>query len=438
LGKIAIVGKPNVGKSTLFNALTNKNKSLVLDLPGTTRDRVFEYASLGDKQALLIDTGGFENEGELAESINEQVKFAIDASDAVIVVFDATTPVSSADEEIFRYVKRSNKPYVCVVNKSDKKNREFFYDYYRFGDLIEISASHRKNLDKLKGVLSRFIEDEKKEEYDARVAIVGRSNVGKSSLLNAILRQNRSVVSDSVGTTTDSVDTPFEFEGKKYLLVDTAGIRRKSRTRSSLDKLSSIFSIFSIERADIVIFVIDASEGITSMDRQIGDLIVKKHKGVVIALNKWDLVERKTTVARYEKVLKESMPYLAFAPVVATSALEARNTVKVIRSLERVRRWCNTRIPTPKLNADLHRIIRQNAPFSKRGKEIKLKYITQVDVNPPHFVIFTNRPEEIEENYKRYVRNSIYKLYGFEGCAIKITYRTDKGDSDVPGDYQKN
>ncbi len=428
MSKIAIVGKPNVGKSTLFNALIKKNKSLVLNIPGTTRDRVFEYGTIQDKEALFIDTGGFEKGKSFSEKINEQIMLAIDSSDAVIVVFDATTPVSTLDEAIFKYVLKSGKPYILTINKSDIKNREFLYDYYKFGDILAISAAHRKNIETLKEKIYTYIQNEDKEKYDARVAIVGRSNVGKSSLLNAILQEERSVVDNKVGTTTDSVDTPYEFEGKKYLLVDTAGIRRKAKTKNSLDKLASIFSVFSIDRADIAVLVLDASEGVTSLDKQIGNLIANKHKGAVIALNKWDLIANKDKFDKYVKAIRSEMPFLSFAQVIPTSATENKNTKRLLKSIGKANDVCSKRINTATLNDDLNKIIKANAPFSKKGKEIKLKYITQVDINPPHFVIFTNRAEDMEENYKRYIRNSLYKIYKFKGCSVKITYRNTKND----------
>ncbi len=428
MSRIAIVGKPNVGKSTLFNALIKKNKSLVLDIPGTTRDRVFEYGTIDDKEVIFIDTGGFDKQDSFSEKINDQITLAIDSSDVIIVVFDATTPITTQDENIFKYVAKSKKPYILTANKSDKKKRDFLYEYYRFGDIIEISAAHRKNIGKLKEKLNTYIKTEEKDNFDARIAIVGRSNVGKSSLLNSILREERSVVSDTIGTTTDSVDTPYEFQGHKYLLVDTAGIRRKSKTKKSLDKLASIFSIFSMDRADIVILVIDASEGITSLDKQIGNLITKKHKGVIIALNKWDLAENKEQFGKYVKTIKKEMPFLNFAQVIPTSSKELKNMNRLLRSIVETEEICSHRINTAQLNSDLSKTIKINAPFSKKGKELKLKYITQVGIKPPHFVIFTNKSEDIEENYKRYIRNSMYKLYDFKGCSIKISYRNSTNE----------
>ncbi len=428
MSKIAIVGKPNVGKSTLFNALVNKNRSLILNIPGTTRDRIFEYGVIDDKEALFIDTGGFESEGEFSDKINEQVLFAIDSSDIVIVVFDATTPLTIHDESIFRYVQKSKKPFIPVINKSDIKNREFLYDYYKFGDCLEISAAHRRSINALKERIYEYLENDEKDEYEAKVAIVGRSNVGKSSLLNAIINENRSVVSSKVGTTTDSIDTPYEYEGHKFLLVDTAGIRRKSKTKRSLDKLASIFSIFSIDRADIAILVIDVNEGLTALDKQIGDLIVKKHKGIIVALNKWDLIQDKEHFDKYKKSIQSELPFLSFTEIIPTSAVKPKNTSKLLQHIIEVNNTCSKRIATPQLNDDLNRIIKANAPFSKKGRELKLKYITQVGTNPPHFIIFTNRVEDIEENYKRYIRNSLYRIYDFKGCSIKITYRNSKNE----------
>ncbi len=428
MAKVAIVGKPNVGKSTIFNALTKKNKSLILNIPGTTRDRVFEYGKVGEKDVLFIDTGGFEKQGELSHSINEQVKCAIDSSDLVIVVFDLTTPVSLEDEEIFKYVLKKKKKYILVANKSDIKRKDFEYEYYKFGDILKISATHRKNLETLKEKINELIEEnEHRIECDARVAIVGRANVGKSSLINAILKEERSVVSDSVGTTTDSTDTPFYYKDRCFLLVDTAGIRKKTKTKGALDKLSSIFSIYAIDRSDICVVVLDASEGLTSMDKQIINTVIEKNKGIIIALNKWDIV-KDITLEQFRKKLKNQMPAAEFAEIVAISALEQKNINRLLNKLLKVLKTCSRRIPTHELNEKLHAIIRENAPFSRKGKEVKLKYITQVSTNPPHFVIFTNRVEELEESYKRYVKNSLYKLFDFKGCSIKITYRSSTNE----------
>ncbi len=428
--KIAIVGKPNVGKSTIFNALIKKNKSLTLDIPGTTRDRIFEYGNINGRDILFIDTGGFERNGEFQENINEQVHHAIDSSDAVIVVFDLTTPLSVEDDEIFKYVLKKNKKYILVANKSDIKQQEFEYDYYKFGDILKISATHRRNFDILKDKIVNLIDkEEKKVQCDANIAIVGRSNVGKSSLINAILNENRSVVSDKVGTTTDSIDTPFKYDGTCFLLVDTAGIRKKSKTKRALDKLASIFSLFAIDRSDICVAVIDAGEGLTSMDKHIINTVAEKHKGIVIALNKWDLV-KEIMFEEYSKKLKRELPFASYAEIVAISAIEKKNINKLLNKILNVYKICSKRIKTHELNEKLHSIIKQNAPFSKKGKEIKLKYMTQVDTNPPHFVIITNRPNEIEENYKRYVRNSLYNLFNFKGCSIKITYKESKNERD--------
>jgi len=430
MSKVAIVGKPNVGKSTLFNALIKKNRSLILDLPGTTRDRVIEYGQIDDKDVLFIDTGGFSNSGYLKNSINDQVKFAIDSSDIVIILFDASTPISDQDEEIFKYVVSRNKPFVTAVNKSDIKYQEFLYDYYRFGDVIPISAAHRENLGLLKEKIAHYIKYEDKNiQYDARIAIVGRANVGKSSILNAIVGHNRSVTSDIVGTTTDSIDTPVEFYDKRYLLVDTAGIRRK-KTKASLDKLSSIFSIFAIDRSDIAVFVIDASCNISLLDKQIAKILSDKHKGIVIALNKWDKIDDKENFPKYIKKLKSELKFIDFAPVIVTSATENKNMQMILKKVGEIDKICKTRIPTPKLNDVLNRIIKANAPFSKKSKEVKLKYVTQIGVNPPHFIIFTTRANDIPKHYKRYVKNSFYKLFDFSGCPIKITYK-DKENIEV-------
>ncbi len=428
--KIAIVGKPNVGKSTIFNALIKKNKSLTLDIPGTTRDRIFEYGNINGRDILFIDTGGFERSGDFQENINEQIHHAIDSTDVVIIVFDLTTPLSIEDEEIFKYVLKKNKKYILVANKSDIKQQEFEYDYYKFGDILKISATHRKNFDILRDKIVNLIDkDEQRTKCDAKIAIVGRSNVGKSSLINAILNENRSVVSDRVGTTTDSIDTPFEYKDKCFLLVDTAGIRKKSKTKRALDKLASIFSLFAIDRSDICVVVIDASEGLTSMDKHIINIVAEKHKGIIVALNKWDLV-KEITFEEYSKKLKKELPFVNYAEIVAISAIERKNINKLLNKILNVYKNCSNRIQTHELNEKLHSIIKQNAPFSKRGKEIKLKYMAQVDTNPPHLVIFTNRPNEIEENYKRYVKNSLYNLFNFRGCSIKITYKKSKDEED--------
>ncbi len=423
---VVIVGKPNVGKSSLFNALIGKSKSLVLNIPGVTRDRVFGYMNMDGKEILVVDTGGFSDSNSLSEQINEQIQLAIDEAEVIVIVFDPTTPVTNYDTKLFLRAHRSGKPVIPVLNKADISRAEFLFEYHRFGEAVRVSSTHRRGIANLKErITSLLSETEPKEKYEARISIVGRSNVGKSSLLNAITGENRSIVSNSTGTTTDSVDSVFEFRSKKYLLVDTAGIR-KLKVKGDIEKLSSLFAVFALEKSDIALLVIDATEGITSLDKKIAGMIEKKYKASIVALNKWDMVEDQVKFKEYSKRIKTELFSLQHSPIVSVSAKQQTNIPTLLKTIEEINRAYSTRIPTHTLNKDLHEIIKKYAPFSKDTKEIKLKYLTQVSTRPPHFILFTNKVDNIPENYKRYVRNSLYKLYGFTGCSIRLTFKKEE------------
>ncbi|MCD6223831.1 MAG: ribosome biogenesis GTPase Der [Deltaproteobacteria bacterium] len=422
--QVAIVGKANVGKSSLFNLLIEKKKSIVISIPHTTRDRIIDYGEINDKRFMFIDTGGFSKQTELSTYVLKQLSMSLIRANIIIVLFDATQPPTQEDEELVEMVRKYNKAFLLVANKIDiKKSQENINEYYKFGEIIPISVTHKKNIDLLEEKLLSFAkEGERKEKTcSAKIAVIGKPNVGKSSIINAILNEERVNVSPFPGTTTDSIDTEFTYEGKSYLLIDTAGLKRKTKLKKEIEKITTLRTIFSINRADIVILVIDAKENITDEDKKIASYAQKVNKCLIIVLNKWD------TVAKKEETLqkaKTKLFFINYAPIVSTCAVERKNINKLLRWIKVVEEEYRKRIATAKLNQDMQKVIKRYQPFSKRGKEIKIKYATQVSISPPTFVLFTTKPKEITKNYKKYILNNLYKLYKFTGCSIRIRFKT--------------
>jgi len=424
--QVAIVGRANVGKSSLFNLLVGKRKSIVINIPHTTRDRIVDYGEINGKNFMFVDTGGFSKQMELSPYILNQISIGLERADIIIVLFDATQSPTQEDEELMEMVRKYNKPVLLVANKIDtKKSQENINEYYKFGEIIPISVTHRKNIDLLKEKLLSFAkEGERKEKtHAAKIAVVGRPNVGKSSIVNAILNEERVNVSPFPGTTTDSIDTDFKYKNELYLLIDTAGLRKKSKIKKDIEKISTLRSILSINRADIVILVVDAKEGVTAEDKKIASYTQKSNKCLIVVLNKWDTVEKKTETL--QKTKKE-LSFISYVPIVHTVAVERRNIGKVLHWIEKILEAYKTRIPTARLNEDIQKVIQRYPPFSKKGKEIKIKYTTQVSISPPTFILFTTKPEEITENYKRYILNNLYRLYGFTGCSIRIKFKSSR------------
>lgn len=420
---VSIVGRPNVGKSSLFNLLIGKNKSIISDIPGTTRDRIADYLYLQDKTAILIDTGGL-NDADyvLSKKINMQTQTAIELSDIVIIVFDAKERLSDFDISLFKMIAKLKKQYIIVVNKIDNTNECCLYDYLRFKEAVFISIKQRKNINQLKDKLYALINKSvTKIQVDSQLAIVGRSNVGKSSLFNAMLKKEYSIVSSKEGTTLDSVDTFINYNGKAYKIIDTAGLRLKLK-KESLDKLASYLALFSIERCDIALLVIDAKEGVKTQDLKIASILEQKHKGIIVIFNKWDLIEKDQD--KVFKELKTRLSFINYAPFLRVSAKESKNIDKIFKYIQIVEKHYNARISTNNLNEAFLTLSKSHYSITLNSKTIKLKYINQVETKPPTFVVFTN-VDRVPKNYEHYIKNNLYTLFKFTGCPIKLIFKKD-------------
>ncbi len=434
---VAIVGRPNVGKSTLFNALAGERISIVEETPGVTRDRIYANVSWLDRDFTLIDTGGIEPESKdiLLSQMREQAQAAIDTADVILFMTDAKQGVTDDDEKIANLLRRSRKPVILVVNKVDhfEKYMPDVYEFYSLGmgDPVPISAASRLGLgDMLDQVIACFPDRTEEEEEDTRprVAIVGKPNVGKSSIINKLLGQQRLIVSESPGTTRDAVDTDVIYEGREYVFIDTAGLRRKSRIKEELERYSIIRAVSAIERADVVLLVIDAVEGITEQDAKIAGIAHDRGKGSVIVVNKWDAVEEKTdkSTREYEQQIREVLSFMSYAEIVFVSALTGQRLPKIFDKIDTVIQNQNLRIPTGILNEILADAVAMQQPPTDKGRPLKLYYITQVGVKPPTFVIFVNDKSMMHFSYTRYIENQIRKSFGFKGTPLKFIIRERK------------
>lgn len=420
---VSIVGRPNVGKSSLFNLLIEKNKSIISQRSGTTRDTISDYVTIKDKSIMLIDTGGLNDEDFiLSKKINIQTKEAMESSDIIILVFDAKEPLTDFDISLFKLIVKLKKRYIVVVNKIDEKNENFFYEFNRFSDAVFVSTKKQQNINLLKEKLYEMIQKSTfKKDAQTKLAIVGRANVGKSKLFNAIIRKERSIVSDIAGTTIDSVDTFLNYEERLYQLVDTAGLRLRLK-KDSLDKLASYFATFSIERCDIAIFVIDAYEGVKTQDLKIASMLVQKNKGIVVILNKWDLIKQDSD--KVFKALRNKLQFINFASFLRVSANDGKNIGRIMKNVKIVEDYYNLKVTTKQLNEAFKMLSKENHSVQVHSKTIKLKYIAQVDTKPPTFVIFTNT-EKIPASYERYIKNQIYSMFKFTGCPINLVFKKD-------------
>ncbi len=420
---VSIVGRANVGKSSLFNILIGKNKSIISDIAGTTRDRIADYLVIKDKRALLVDTGGLNDEHYvLSKKINIQTQAAIESSDIIILVFDAKEPLSDFDISLFKTIVRLKKTYIVVVNKIDEKNENFLYDYLRFQDAVFISTKHKTNIDKLKEMLYAHIKKSIKiDDVDTKLAIVGRTNVGKSSLFNAIIKNEQSIVSEYAGTTLDSVDTLIKYNNKTYKIIDTAGLRLKLK-KESLDKLASYLALFSIERCDIALLIIDAKEGVKTQDLKIASLLEQKHKGIIVIFNKWDLIEKDHD--KIFKELKNRFSFLQFAPFLRVSAKDSKNINNILKYVQIVEEYYNKKISSHELNEVFLLLSKTHHGVNVNSKPLKVKYINQVDTKPPTFVVFTN-VEKIPKNFEQYIKNTLYSAFKFTGCPLKLIFKKD-------------
>ncbi|HJB47084.1 MAG TPA: ribosome biogenesis GTPase Der [Candidatus Mediterraneibacter surreyensis] len=433
---VAIVGRPNVGKSTLFNVLAGEMISIVKDTPGVTRDRIYADVTWLDKEFTLIDTGGIEPDSKdvILSQMREQAQIAIETADVIIFITDVRQGLVDADSKVADMLRRSGKPVVLVVNKVDNFEK-FMPDVYEFynlgiGDPVPISAASRLGIgDMLEVVTGYFPEGSGEEEEDdrPRIAIVGKPNVGKSSIINKLLGENRVIVSDIAGTTRDAIDTEIVHNGKEYIFIDTAGLRRKSRIKEELERYSIIRTVTAVERADVVLMVIDATEGVTEQDAKIAGIAHERGKGVIIVVNKWDAIEKNDrTMREYEKDIRHVLSYMPYAEIMYVSALTGQRLNKLYDMIDMVIENQTLRIATGVLNEIMTEAVAMQQPPSDKGKRLKLYYITQVSVKPPTFVIFVNDKELMHFSYTRYLENKIREAFGFRGTSLKFFIRERK------------
>ena len=433
---VAIVGRPNVGKSTLFNALAGEKISIVKDTPGVTRDRIYADVTWLDKEFTMIDTGGIEPDSRdvILSQMREQAQIAIDTADVILFLTDVRQGLVDADSKVADMLRRSGKPVILVVNKVDnfEKYMPDVYEFYNLGigDPVPVSAASRLGIgDLLDQVMEHFPEHEAGEEEDdrPRVAIVGKPNVGKSSIINRLLGENRVIVSDVAGTTRDAVDTVIVHDGKEYVFIDTAGLRRKSRIKEELERYSIIRTVTAVERADVVLMVIDAAEGVTEQDAKIAGIAHERGKGVIIVVNKWDAIEKNDrTMREYESRIRQVISYMPYAEIMYVSAVTGQRLNRMYDMIDMVIANQTMRIATGVLNEIMTEAVAMQQPPSDKGKRLKLYYITQVSVKPPTFVIFVNDKELMHFSYTRYLENKIREAFGFRGTPLRFIIRERK------------
>lgn len=435
---VAIVGRPNVGKSTLFNALAGENISIVKDTPGVTRDRIYADVTWLDHAFTLIDTGGIEPDSSdiILSQMREQAQIAIDTADVIIFLADVRQGLVDADSKVADMLRRSRKPVVLAINKVDSFQK-FMADTYEFynlgiGDPVPISAASRLGIgDLLDEVVKHFPEQtgEIEEDDRPRIAIVGKPNVGKSSIINKLIGENRVIVSNIAGTTRDAIDTEVRRNGKDYIFIDTAGLRRKNKIKEELERYSIIRTVTAVERADVVILVIDAKEGVTEQDAKIAGIAHERGKGIIIAVNKWDAIEKNDkTVYEYTNKIRNILAYMPYAEITFISAVTGQRLPKLFELIDMVIQNQNLRVATGVLNEIMTEAVALQQPPSDKGKRLKLFYITQVAVKPPTFVIFVNDKELMHFSYTRYLENKIRDAFGFKGTALRFLIRERKGD----------
>jgi len=429
---VAIVGRPNVGKSTLFNRLVGSRKAIVEDIPGVTRDRLYDSSDWAGREFVIIDTGGIRfDEGDIfTREVKLQAELAIEEADVILLVVDVRDGVSHEDEQVANMLRKSKKPVVLAANKVENFDRQLdYYEFYKLGlgEPIPVSAMHGRNINELlDAVIAEFAPAaEYLEDTEAiKIAIVGRPNVGKSSLVNALLGEERVIVSDMPGTTRDATDTPFVYEGNKYILIDTAGIRKKSRIKEATERYSVIRALKSVERADVVLTLLDASEGVIEQDKRIAGYVHEQGKASIIVVNKWDLVEKDgQTMNKFDKDIREELKFLAYCPILYVSALTRKRIFKILELVEFVSGQHNRRIKTSELNQVINEAMLLNPLPGGGGKKIKIYYTTQVQTAPPAFVFFANYPEKVHFSYLRYLDNVLRKNFGFEGTPIRLMVR---------------
>lgn len=429
-GTAAIVGHPNVGKSTLFNRLIGERKSIVDDTPGVTRDRIYGEVEWLTQTFRLIDTGGIQLQNQdFGAEINMQADIAIEEADVIIFLTSASEGVTSSDQMIARKLQKSGKPVILAVNKADNENLQMeVYDFYKLGigDPLPLSAAHGVGIgDLLDQVLEAMPEKELKPyEGITSFCVIGQPNVGKSSLVNAILKEDRVIVSNVEGTTRDAIDTPFMYEGREYMIIDTAGIRKRGRIYENIEKYSILRAVSAIERSNVALFLIDGEKGIRAQDKHVAGLAHDEGKGVIIVYNKWDAVEKdEKTMSQITRKIRDEFKYLDYAPVVFVSALTGAKVQNLIPLIDQVHDMCTLRIPTNVLNDVILDAQMMNPPKPHNGRQLRIYYASQVSVEPPTFVLFVNDPELLHFSYVRYLENKVRDAFGFVGTPIRFKGR---------------
>lgn len=434
---LAIVGRPNVGKSTFFNRIIGERRAIVEDIPGVTRDRIYAEAEWNGKEFGVIDTGGIEvkTDDTILAQMRDQAVTAMDMADVIVFMVDGKEGITTADREVAMMLRRTGKEIILVVNKVDSpsKSYEALYDFYELGfdDPIAISAANMTNMgDLLDRIVAGFPDDEYAGREDTiNIAIIGKPNVGKSSLVNALTKQNRVIVSPIAGTTRDTIDTPFSYEGREYTLIDTAGLRKKSKVNDTIEKYSVVRAIAAIERCDICILMIDAVEGLTEQDKKIAGYAHEAGKGMMIVVNKWDLIEKETNTMRdYERKIKGELLFASYAPVVFVSVLNKLRIYDIIERAARIADARRVRITTGKLNSIIEDAVMMRQPPSDKGRRLKIYYGAQIGTEPPLFSFSINDRELMHFSYARYLENKIRENFDFEGTSIKFVWNERRGE----------
>ena len=430
---VAIVGRPNVGKSTLFNTLAGERLAIVKDTPGVTRDRIYADVEWLNNKFTIIDTGGIDDESDdiIMRSMKDQAEIAIETSDVIIFVTDVRSGVTPADIQVADIIRRSHKPVVLCVNKVDnyEKFEPYIYEFYNLGigDPYPVSAASKLGLgDMLEKVVEEMGEDTDSEEDEdiPKIAVIGKPNTGKSSLINKLIGSERLIVSDIAGTTRDAIDTRIKRNGKEYIFIDTAGLRRKSKIKDEIERFSIIRTVAAVERCDIAVLVIDAQEGVTDQDTKIAGIAHDRGKGMIIVVNKWDLIEKDTnTMNKMTKDIRNKLAYMPYAEMVFVSALTGQRLPKLFDSIDIVEQYACMRIQTGVINEILTDAVAETEPPQDKGRRLRLYYMTQVSVKPPTFVLFVNSKELAHFSYIRYIENKLREAFLFRGTPIRIILR---------------
>ena len=428
---VAIVGRPNVGKSTLFNKLVGDRLSIVKDEPGVTRDRLYREIEWLGKEFILVDTGGLEPRTNdfMMNKIKQQAQVAIDEADVIIFLVDGKSGITGIDEDVANILRKKDKKVVIAVNKIDNymKDQENIFEFYSLGfeEVIGISGEHKTNLgDLLDAVVKKFEnKNETETEEGLCIAILGRPNAGKSSLVNKLLNEERTIVSEIAGTTRDAIDSNLKYDGDVYTLIDTAGIRRKSKIEDSIEYYSVLRAMKSIKRADVCVLMLDATEILTDQDKRVAGMIYDERKPIIIAINKWDLIEKdNNSVKEFTELVKADLSFLNYAPIITISALTGKRTVNILEQAKFINEEYHKNISTGLLNQILGEIIAQYPVPTRKGRAVKINYGTQIGQAPPKFVFFANNPELVHFSYQRYIENKLRDYFGFEGCPIDIIF----------------